>query len=99
MKKEIQFHPEVIEEIKGSYDWYESKVVGLGNKFLEELESGYLSIQTFPNMWANFQYGFKRYLLVNFPFSILYKVTTEQIIIIAIMHNSRKPNYWIDRII
>ncbi len=99
MKKEIQFHPEVLEEIKGAYDWYESKVLGLGNKFLMELENSYLSIQTFPNMWANFQYGFKRYLLNRFPFSILYKVTDKTIIIVAIMHNSRKPNYWLNRIL
>ena len=98
MKKEIHFHPEVAQEIKSSYDWYESKVNGLGKKFLDELESGFLSIQTFPNIWANFQYGFKRYLLGNFPFSILYKEAPEKIIIIAVMHNSRKPNYWMERI-
>lgn len=98
MKKQISFHPDVADDIKCSYTWYEEKVKGLGDKFLNELEVGYLSIQRFPDTWANFQYGFKRYILNKFPFSILYKVSNEQIFIIAIMHNSRNPNYWKKRL-
>ena len=98
MKKQISFHPDVTDDIKGSYTWYEEKVKGLGDKFLNELEDGYLSIQRFPDTWANFQYGFKRYILNKFPFSILYKVSSKQILIIAIMHNSRNPNYWKERL-
>lgn len=98
MKRQLEFHPEVTNDIKGSYLWYEDKLQGLGNRFLKELEDGYTAIQNFPDTWANFQYGFKRYILNKFPFSILYKVAEEKIVILAIMHNSRKPNYWIDRL-
>lgn len=98
MKRQLEFHPEVTNDIKGSYLWYEDKLQGLGDRFLTELEDGYTSIQNFPDTWANFQYEFKRYILNKFPFSILYKVTKEKIVVVAIMHNSRKPNYWIDRL-
>ena len=98
MKRQLEFHPEVTNDIKGSYLWYEDKLQGLGTRFLNELEDGYTAIQNFPDTWANFQYGFKRYILNKFPFSILYKVIEEKIVILAIMHNSRKPNYWINRL-
>jgi len=98
MKKQLEFHPEVTSDIKGSYLWYEDKLQGLGNRFLNELEDGYTAIQNFPDTWANFQYGFKRYILNKFPFSILYKVTEEKIVVVAVMHNSRRPNYWLGRI-
>ena len=98
MKRQLEFHPEVTNDIKGSYIWYEDKLQGLGNRFLNELEEGYTSIQNFPDTWANFQYEFKRYILNKFPFSILYKVTEEKIVVVAVMHNSRKPNYWLDRL-
>jgi len=84
MKKQLEFHPEVTNDIKGSYLWYEDKLEGLGNRFLSELEDGYTSIQNFPDTWANFQ--------------SLYKVTEEKIVVVAVMHNSRKANYWLDRI-
>lgn len=96
--KQLSFHPDVVNEIKGSYEWYEDKLDGLGDKYLSELEDGYTAIQKFPDTWATFQHGFKRYILNRFPFSILYKSNDKEIFIIAVMHNSRKPNYWIDRI-
>jgi toxin ParE1/3/4 len=98
MKKEITFHPDVTDDIKSSYIWYEGKIKGLGDKFLEELEDGYISIQNFPDTWANFQFGFKRYILNKFPFSILYKVSNNKIFIVTIMHNSKNPNYWKERL-
>ena len=41
MKRQLDFHPEVIDDIKGSYLWYEDKLQGLGDRFLNELEDGY----------------------------------------------------------
>lgn len=95
--KQLTFHPAVANEIKGSYNWYEEKLQGLGDKFLSELEDGFTAIQNFPDTWATFQYTFKRYILNKFPFSIIYKASNEEIFIIAVMHNSRKPTYWLDR--
>ncbi len=94
MNKEISFHPDVAEDIKVAYLWYEKQLQGLGDRFIVELEDGYSSIFDFPNLWANFQYGFKRYILNKFPFSIIYKISNNQIIVVSVMHNSRKPNYW-----
>ena len=97
--KPLSFHPEIAIDIKGSYNWYEKQLEGLGKEFLYELENGFEAIQNFPNAWANYQYDFKRYILNKFPFSIIYKEANEEIFIILVMHNSRKPNYWADRII
>ena len=95
--KQLSFHPDVADEIKGSYIWYENQLQGMGNQFLIELEDGYTAVVNFPETWATFQYGFKRYILNRFPFSIIYKSTDQEIFIIAIMHNSRKPFYWLNR--
>jgi len=95
---QIEFHPDVVNDLEGSFNWYEDQLNGLGYQFLDELESGFTAIKNFPDTWANFQYGFKRYILNRFPFSIIYTVSNDQIFVIAIMHNSRKPGYWVDRI-
>ncbi|MBD3795616.1 MAG: type II toxin-antitoxin system RelE/ParE family toxin [Epsilonproteobacteria bacterium] len=96
--KQLSFHPDVAVDIKGSFDWYEKELNGLGYAFISELENAYEAILHSPLVWANFEYGFKRYLLSRFPFSVVYKVTKETIFIIAVMHNSRNPNYWVERI-
>jgi plasmid stabilization system protein ParE len=94
----IIFHPEIASEIKASYHWYQDQAAGLGDDFIAELEAAYDVITEFPQTWPKFQKGFRRYLLTRFPFSIIYKDANESICVVAVMHNSRKPGYWLSRI-
>ena len=93
----IIFHPEISSEIKASYSWYQEQAAGLGDDFIAELEVAYEAITELPETWPKFQKGFRRFLLTRFPYSIVYKHTTERIFVIAVMHNSRKPGYWLSR--
>lgn len=94
---EIIFHPDVANEIKSSYDWYESQAEGLGGDLLSELESAYDAIIELPNAWPKFQNEFRRFLLGKFPFSVIYRTLDTSIYVVAVMHNSRKPGYWLSR--
>ena len=44
----IVFHPGVSAEIRTSYFWYQELTEGLGDDFLDELESSYEAIFEFP---------------------------------------------------
>lgn len=92
------FHPDVQYDIKESYDWYEDKVIGLGDDFMNELESAIEAVTALPDTWPNFLKGFRRFLLKRFPFSLIYRANEDRVYVVAIMHNSRKPGYWVDRI-
>ncbi|GMQ87566.1 MAG: hypothetical protein BMS9Abin08_0770 [Gammaproteobacteria bacterium] len=94
----IVFHPEIASEIKASYNWYQEQAAGLGDDFIAELEAAYDAITELPETWPKFQKGFRRFLLTRFPYSIVYKDTNENIFVVAVMHNSRKPGYWLGRI-
>ncbi len=93
----LRFHPEVSSEIKSSYIWYQEQTEGLGDDFLDELESAYQAIIEFPNTWPLFKNGFRRFLLSRFPFSVIYREYNNSIYIVAVMHNSRRPGYWLSR--
>ncbi|WP_198262613.1 type II toxin-antitoxin system RelE/ParE family toxin [sulfur-oxidizing endosymbiont of Gigantopelta aegis] len=95
--EEIKFHPEVATDIKESFDWYQKQADGLGDDFLNELESAYQAVSEMPNTWPKFQNNFRRFLLSKFPFSIIYRTANEFVYVVAIMHNSRKPKYWLKR--
>ncbi len=94
----LKFHPDISQEIKKSYKWYQKQAIGLGDDFLDELEDAYQVISQLPGTWPLFQKGFRRYLLAHFPFSVIYREHDGFIYIVAIMHNSRKPGYWLSRI-
>jgi hypothetical protein len=93
----IEFHPDIALEIKSSYQWYQNQVHGLGDDFLSELEKSYTTIQNLPDTWSLFFNHFRRFLLSRFPFSIIYRIDNNRIYVVAVMHNNRKPYYWIDR--
>jgi len=93
----LRFHPEVSFEIKASYRWYQEQVDGLGEDFLKELESAYQAIVELPQTWPPFQKGFRRYFLSRFPFSVIYREKDNSIYVVSVMHNSRRPGYWLSR--
>lgn len=90
----IIFHPDVEQEVKASYFWYQKQALGLGGDYLNELESAYQAITELPRTWPKFQFGFRRFLLSKFPFSVIYQYKENTVFIVAVMHNSRKPGYW-----
>jgi hypothetical protein len=94
---DIIFHPDVALEVKSSYEWYEEHAVGLGEDYLTELESAYETIMELPNTWPKFNRKYRRFLLSKFPFSIIYRPNNNSIYIVAVMHNYRRPGYWLDR--
>ena len=94
----LNFHPDVSLEIKSSYQWYQKQAHGLGDDFLLELENSFDTILNFPDTWPLFNKSYRRFLLSKFPFSVLYRVVDNYIYIVAVMHNSRKPYYWNDRV-
>ena len=93
----IIFHPDIENEVKASYEWYQNQAAGLGEDFLTELETAYQAIIELPNTWPKFQKGFRRFLLSKFPFSVIYRFNRETVYVVAVMHNSRKPGYWSER--
>ncbi len=95
---ELQFHPDIVSEVKSSFFWYQEQANGLGDDFLEELETAYQAITELPRTWPLFQSEFRRFLLARFPFSVIYREHNNSIFVVAVMHNSRKPGYWLQRI-
>lgn len=93
----LEFHPDVYQELSDSYIWYESKATGLGEDFLNELDTAFSLIQRLPEIWPKMKKEYRRYLLKRFPFGIIYKIQPTSIYVGAVMHLSRNPGYWKNR--
>jgi len=48
-------------------------------------------------MFAEIEPDIRRCPLKNFPYSLLYEIEEERLIIFAVMHQYRKPDYWQER--
>ena len=94
----IDFHPDIYHEVSEGYRWYESKSTGLGEDFLNELDSAFTLILELPDTWPVLSNSFRRYLLKRFPYGAIYKINKDQIFIVAVAHLSREPYYWQNRV-
>jgi len=50
-----------------------------------------------PKVGAIFRGTRRRYLLRRFPYSIIYQVSTDELRVIAVAHQRRRPGYWAGR--
>lgn len=94
---EISVHEQADEEIKAAAVYYESLQSGLGEAFLQELAKGFEQVQSNPLAWEMFDAPIRRYLLRRFPYGIVYRASTDQIFVLAVMHLRRRPGYWRER--
>ncbi len=96
--KFISIHIEARAELDAAIAYYETQQVGLGLDLLSEVEKSLLKIQDNPNLGAlHHIQGIRRYPIQRFPYVIFYTELEEEILVMAIAHSRRKPNYWKNR--
>ncbi len=78
--------------------WYESKEVGLGRQFRQEIGHVLTRIIEDPLLWRERSGGYRRVNCPVFPYYIPYFIRDQKIIVAAIAHGRRKPGYWKSRI-
>jgi plasmid stabilization system protein ParE len=78
--------------------WYKEHDKKVAHALIAEVRHLAERIRLFPLMFAEIEPDIRRCPLKNFPFSLLYEIEGERIIIFAVMHQHRKPDYWQDRI-
>ncbi len=77
---------------------YETQVEGLGTAFLAKVESAVRDIAERPEAWPSVGNGICKRLLYRFPYAVLYRTDPMEIVIVAVMHQRRRPGYWLDRL-
>jgi len=78
--------------------YYEMQVENLGENFLDIIETAVVEIAENPKTWPEIEQDIRRRLVRRFPYSILYAIHENEIIIVANMHQKQKPRYWVDRL-
>lgn len=91
------FLPEAEKELAEAIDWYESRGKGIGAEFLRSFEASLSAISRNPLQFQAVEGEVRRALLRRFPYSIMYVVAGEDLLILACFHASRNPQRWRER--
>lgn len=90
-------------EAEGAAAWYEARRKGLGIQFrsefklaLDRLREGILPGSPSPGVLG--KRGVKRLLMNRFPFSVVFVAKGKDVVVLALAHHRRRPDYWRDRV-
>ena len=78
-------------EIEDAVDWYESRQVNLGFRFLEELKSHILQIAKSPLRYPKKYNAFRELQMRKFPFVVIFQLMDTQIVIYSVFNTYRNP--------
>ena len=94
MSSLFRIHESAETEINEAANFYDREDQGLGNLFLVELKRAIEEIIRFPETGSILSGTIRKKNLRGFPFSLYYKVQTEEIRLLAVAHQRRRPFYW-----
>ena len=85
-------------EVDEAFVWFEERVEGKGVDFLDELDRVVRLVKAYPLASSEIEPEIRRCLFARFPYSLIYGIDGDTIVIIAVAHTRRSPRYWVDRL-
>jgi len=85
------------QEVDEAYIWFETRCPGKGVEFLDELDRTVRLVTAYPLASPEIEPGVRRCLFARFPYSLLYGIEDNTIVIVAVAHGHREPDYWLGR--
>ena len=77
--------------------WYAERSVEAANDFDAEFDRTLEQIAADPERFPMCDLRHRYFLLRRFPFRIIFRRVRHDVLVIAVAHNSRFPDYWANR--
>ena len=93
----IVLRPETEADLFQARDWYEQEDAEIAAAFVDSFEAIISRIKAMPELYAVALKNIRRAKLRRFPYLVYYRVLSDRIEVIAVLHGSRDPRVWQDR--
>jgi plasmid stabilization system protein ParE len=94
----VRLLSEACRELEAAASFYDSESPGLGRDFALEVQRLCRRIADAPMAGTEVRPSVRRRILRRFPYSILYAFERDEVIVIAVAHQHRRPGYWEQRV-
>jgi toxin ParE2 len=81
-------------ELKETVRYYNAQRVRLGDEFRDEVWETIQRIVNLPEAWHPLSASIRRCQMNRFPYGLIYDPSENDIVIIAVAHLHRSPEYW-----
>ncbi|MYM91126.1 type II toxin-antitoxin system RelE/ParE family toxin [Rugamonas sp. FT82W] len=86
--------PPALAELQDAADHYALQGgIKLGADFVAEFERVANLLLTIPQLGSP-AHGARRYFMSKFPYCVIYQVIPDEVRILAVAHQRRRPGYW-----
>jgi plasmid stabilization system protein ParE len=93
----LVFRPQALAELLEARTWYEDQRPGLGTVFAAAVDRTTNLIVQHPLLFARVHGAIRRAHVPGFPYGAYFRVSPEEIVVVAIMHGKRHPRRWQSR--
>jgi toxin ParE1/3/4 len=95
----LKLHRRAEAEVREAALWYAGQGENLDRRFLLAVREAFESLEGNPLQFAKLETAasgalFRRLLLHNFPYVVVYELFEQEVFVCAVAHASRRPNYW-----
>ena len=95
----VRLHPEARAELREARRWYYERSTLSATAFAHAVDYAVARIQEAPTRYPLAEHGARRFVLERFPFNIFYRPDLNEIVIVAVAHQKRRPGYWSNRVV
>src|ERR1700690_2403416 len=92
--KPVRLHPEAEREYLEALGWYRDRNAVVASDFGLAVSKAVQAIEAAPQRWPSYFEEFRRYTLHRFPFGIVYQEMLSEVVVFAVAHGRRRPEYW-----
>jgi len=97
-RKRLRIRSEAQEEINAAFDWYFKRSPEAADRFLTEIGASLAQIASHPQLYPVYTKNTRRRVLTGFPYSVIFQLKDDAILVVAVVHAKRRAGYWRGRI-
>jgi len=98
MARQVEFHFLFDCDVHEAADWYQQRSAGLGDTFVEDVWRCIDDVIADPERYGTLPSGCRHKRLSKFPYVLLYDLTDEDLLLLAVVHTARSPKKWNERL-
>ena len=93
----VNFHPDARLELLRHRRWYLDRSPAAAAGFEHEIDHAITRIAEAPERYPLTRRGRRRFVMLEYPFNLIYRIREDDVQIMAVAHHSRRPDYWLRR--
>jgi plasmid stabilization system protein ParE len=96
----VRFLAEALADYEAAAKWYDEHSPDAGDEFAQAIQRAEWLLAEMPQTWPQWpgaRLGVRRYVMPGLPYSLGYEIVGDEVVILGVVHQRRRPGFWFAR--